>query len=149
MWFTAAVVWAGTTRTTFYHAVEDRVGSLIEGSRRWGSHTLLLLGVVDEACCRFRQGVQHWLSTVAVHDETIGVGVLLVKLGDSLSLGVAIKVAWMILYWVELWFGGGGFTMIFDKILMLRLRHMFQLYWVTWNVQDLRGLISLLWYYGF
>ncbi len=148
MRFTAAVVWAGTTRTPFYHAVEDWVGSLIEGSGRWGSHTLLL-GVVDEAGCRFSQGVQHWLSTVAVHDETIGVGVLLVKLGDSLRLGMTIQVAWMSLYWVELWFGGGSFTMIFDKILMLWLRHMFQLYWVTWNVQDLRGLISLLWYYGF
>jgi hypothetical protein len=65
---------------------------LIEGSGRWGSYTLLLLGVVDEAGCRFSQGVQHRLSAVGAHDEAIGVGVLLVKLGDSLSLRVTIEV---------------------------------------------------------
>ena len=87
------VVRAGTARTSFNHAIKDRVGSLVESSCLASSTTLLLLGVINKASCGFSHRIKHGLSTVVSHNKAICVRVLLIKFIDSLRPRVAMCIS--------------------------------------------------------
>ena len=91
--FSPMVVRAGTARTSFNHAIKDRVGSLVQSSCLAPSATLLLLRVINKASCRFSHWIKHGLSTVVSHNKAICVRVLLIKFIDSLRPRVAMCIA--------------------------------------------------------